>query len=435
MTSPSPSSSAPSSPPPKTEFQFGEPFDDGLRFDERVRALMAAGKLPERTARVLLQWYETYVGAALAAAADGALAEYGCEPPPAADGNAASGDGERFEHRVRRWCSDHFSTLYAILLHQRHHPFDFAPYHRAMRGPPFDFTSFGNLFSRPMVNLPRSYMEPSHSYAVFERIVQQLAAGDNVCLLGNHQSEADPFAIYHSFRHFFGERGGQLAEAMIFMAGDRVRDDPLAAPFSAGRSMLTVFSKNHINDDPARKAAKHAHNRRSLKEMERMFAEGGKAVWFAPSGGRDRRSPASGRVECAPFDADAVEMFRLSADRAARMRAGDASEDDDSNGHLPLPPSAARRRRRLCHYYPMAMGTYNMLPPPESVEKDMGELRVASYAPVWVTLLPEIDWEEAERRHVAPRASSKQEKRQARADYLFQVIDAAYKAIGAYEQQ
>ena len=369
-------------------------------FPERLERLLAAGKLDERRGRVLQQWYETYETAARQAAADGALLEYGC----------ASAD----EDTVRQWCSEHFATLFDILVYQQQHPFHFAPYHRAVRGPPFDYAAFGNLMSRPLCDLKRSHMD-AQSAAVFQRIVEQLQAGDNVCLLGNHQSEADPFAIYHLFRHHFGATGVHLAQSMIYMAGDRVREDPLAAPFSAGRSMLTVYSRKHMNDEPERRAEKQMHNRRTLKEMERLFSQGGQCVWFAPSGGRDRRSLATGRVECAPFDADAIELFRLSAARASRA----------------------------CHYYPMAIGTFVMMPPPDAVERDKGESRVVRYAPLWMSLMPELDWAEVEAAAAAavsagngPAASmSKAEVREARSRYIYERVVRQYQQMGAYDGQ
>lgn len=340
------------------------------------------------SAHVLRQWYASYEKAARKAALDGALEEYGCA--------SATNDD------VSRWCTEHFLTLFDILMHQKKHPFQFAPYHRAVRGPPFDFTSFGNLFSRPLCDVSHAWMDPE-SKIVFEGILELLAAGDNVCLMGNHQSEADPFAIYHMFRHFYGPRGAALAEEMVFMAGDRVRDDPLAAPFSMGRSMLTVFSKKHMDDEPDRRTAKQMHNRKALREMERLFAEGSQCVWFAPSGGRDRRSTVSGKVECAEFDPDAIEMFRLSAGRASRP----------------------------CHYYPMAIGTFRMLPPPGQVEKSMGELRVASYAPLWISIMPEIDWDRA----VSDASMNRAEQRRARSDAVFDQVVRKYKDIGAYDAQ
>jgi glycerol-3-phosphate O-acyltransferase len=358
-----------------------------LTFLERLELFRQRSLLSTRACSVLRGWYESYEKAALAAAADGALVLFGC---PSTD-----------PKQVLRWCSDNFSTLFDILIYELKHPFHFKPYHQAVSGPEFNYTAFGNRFSRPLCDLQRSYLDPS-SEASFACIRAQLAAGDNVCLVGNHQSEADPFAIYHMFRHHFGESGAALAESILYMAGDRVRDDPLAAPFSVGRSMLTVYSKKHILDEPDRRSEKQAHNRKTLREMERLFADGGRCVWFAPSGGRDRRSPETGRVTCASFDPDAIELFRLSAEKAGRP----------------------------CHYYPMAIGTFNMLPPPDQVEKEKGEQRVVSYARLWMSLMPQVDLDAG----IDP-ALSKSEKRQARAENLYHLVVQKYTQMGAYDAQ
>ena len=46
-----------------------------------------------------------------------------------------------------------------------------------------------------------------------------------------------------------------------------------------------------------------------------LFKEGGKCVWVAPSGGRDRPDE-NGEYRVAPFDAKSVEMFRLMSEKA-----------------------------------------------------------------------------------------------------------------------
>eukprot|EP00166_Cyanidium_caldarium_P005442 ctg_6617.g656 len=42
----------------------------------------------------------------------------------------------------------------------------------------------------------------------------------------------------------------------------------------------------------------------------------------------------------------------------------------------------------------MAIGTFVMMPPPDAVERDKGESRVVRYAPLWMSLMPELDWAE-----------------------------------------
>ena len=105
-----------------------------------------------------------------------------------------------------------------------------------------------------------------------------------------------------------------FAESTVFVAGDRVTTDLLAMPFSMGRNLLCIFSKKHVvrdvlwavqqlhpmpyprllmrqNNPPELKASKQRHNRMAMKTMQTMFKEGGKCIWVAPSGGRDRPGP------------------------------------------------------------------------------------------------------------------------------------------------
>ena len=54
-----------------------------------------------------------------------------------------------------------------------------------------------------------------------------------------------------------------------------------------------------------------------MKTMQNLFTEGGKLIWVAPSGGRDREG-ADGKYVVSDFDSKSVEMFRLMADKAKR---------------------------------------------------------------------------------------------------------------------
>ncbi len=49
--------------------------------------------------------------------------------------------------------------------------------------------------------------------------------------------------------------------------------------------------------------------------MSRLLQEGGKIIYVAPSGGRDRRN-SEGHIEVAPFDPASIEMFYLMAKKA-----------------------------------------------------------------------------------------------------------------------
>ena len=54
----------------------------------------------------------------------------------------------------------------------------------AIRGPPFDYYLMGVEFIRGLVDQPRSVTRGLENIAAMEK---QLAAGDNVILLANHQ--------------------------------------------------------------------------------------------------------------------------------------------------------------------------------------------------------------------------------------------------------
>ena len=47
------------------------------------------------------------------------------------------------------------------------------------------------------------------------------------------------------------------------------------------------------DNPPELKAVKTKHNRSVMKKMQDLFKEGGKLIWVAPSGGRDRAGKRS----------------------------------------------------------------------------------------------------------------------------------------------
>ena len=87
-----------------------------------------------------------------------------------------------------------------------------------------------------------------------------LAKGDNVVLLSNHQTEADPscwsFALH--------ENHERLERDMIMVAGDRVTTDVVAVPFSKARNLLCIYSKRHIDNPPEEKSKKMRHNAKTM---------------------------------------------------------------------------------------------------------------------------------------------------------------------------
>ena len=265
------------------------------------------------------------------------------------------------------------------------HPFEFEPYHRLVTEP-FDYYRFGLDFFRPLVDKDQSTVSGGDR---LDRIEAQLDAGDNVIFLANHQSEADPQII----SLLLEDEWPELGKEMIFVAGERVIADPMTAPFSMGRNLLCIYSKRHIEHPPERKAAKVLHNRKTMERMAELLGEGGHAIYVAPSGGRDRPN-ASGQVEVAPFDAQSIEMFRLMAQRATRPT----------------------------HFYPMALATYDIMPPPEKVEVELGEPRKLRRCPVHLAIGEELDFERFAN-------DVRDARRAAQADAAWSAVKDAYQAF------
>lgn len=81
--------------------------------------------------------------------------------------------------------------------------------------------------------------------------------------------------------------------------------------------------------------------------------QGGKLLWIAPSGGRDRPN-AEGTWLPAPFDAASVDLMR----------------------HL------IASSKRPGHLFPLAMHSGEMMPPPATLDKSVGERRLTYYVGV-----------------------------------------------------
>ncbi len=232
-----------------------------------------------------------------------------------------------------------------LIIEDLKSPFVFPPYHKKIREP-IDLFTFGKEFFSVLV-------DDEHSYILnldqLDQIQEQIDRGDNVVLLANHQTECDPQLMYYAL----GKTHPDLVENMIFVAGDRVTSDPLARPFSMGCNLLCIYSKRHINSPPEQREEKLRHNQKSMQTLKTLLKEGGKFIYVAPSGGRDRKRPDS-TLYPAEFDPDSIEMFRL----------------------------LSKSSGTPTHFYPFAMRTYDILPPPPTIEEALGEYRAIFFAPV-----------------------------------------------------
>lgn len=281
-----------------------------------------------------------------------------------------------------------FKTFLRLLREQVLSPYAFQPYHERIRAP-FDYYTFGNDFLRPLVDQSRSKVV-GHDH--LQKIQSLLAQGHNVIFLANHQIEADPQALSVLLDdHYPG-----FAEKMIFLAGERVITDPFAIPFSMGRCLLCIYSKRYIDHPPERKAEKQLHNKRTMELMSMLLREGGKAIYVAPSGGRDRRNK-QGIVEIAPFDPGSIEMLYLMAQKA----------------------------QTPTHFYPMSLVTYDVLPPPETIQIELGEQRHTDRAPIHLAIGPALNMIE----FPGYDLTDKQARRQARADYIWSQVHHHYQKL------
>ncbi|MEI6531711.1 MAG: 1-acyl-sn-glycerol-3-phosphate acyltransferase [Chlamydiota bacterium] len=230
-----------------------------------------------------------------------------------------------------------FSTFLQLLHEQILHPYAFEPFHKAIRAP-FDYWQFGQDLVKPLVAEGSSVIGRD----VLELIEKALAKKENVVLLSNHQTEMDPQIM----GCLLEKTHPSIVDKLIFVAGQKVITDPVAIPFSMGCNLLCIYSRRYIDIDLATKAQKQEHNANTMRRMSELLQEGGKCIYVAPSGGRDRRN-AEGELQVASFEPDSVEMFRLMA-----LKSGTP-----------------------CHFIPFALMTYDMLPPPETVELQIGEKR------------------------------------------------------------
>jgi glycerol-3-phosphate O-acyltransferase len=194
--------------------------------------------------------------------------------------------------------------------------------------------------------------------------------GENVVFLANHQSEADPQVMSICLESVDMEHVG---EKLVYVAGHKVTTDALAIPFSMGRNLICIHSKKHIDAEPELKAVKQRQNLSAMGGMLDRLKKGGCALWVAPSGGRDRRDlDGTGKVPPAPFDQKTIDMFRLMGNKSK----------------IPT------------HFFTLAMVTYDLCPPPDTVEAGVGEQRNVRYVPVGIHCGEELSSEGGlEKRH------------------------------------
>lgn len=267
-------------------------------------------------------------------------------------------------------------------------PSVFEPYHKKVRHP-IDYYRFGVDFLKPLVDLERSRILGGDHLDAIEKALKK---GDNVILFANHQTESDPQII----SVLLEKTHPKIGESIIYVAGERVITDPLAIPFSLGCDLLCIYSKRYIDYPPEEKGEKQLHNKKTMQLMSRLLEEGGKIIYVAPSGGRDRKN-AKGVVEVAPFDPDSIEMFYL----------------------------MARLSKTKAHFVPLTLATYDILPPPETVQVELGETRVAKRSPAHVAFAPFFDMENP----VFTGEKDKTKRRAIRAEAIHAIVKNTYATL------
>lgn len=278
-----------------------------------------------------------------------------------------------------------FTQLLTLIEKQIQHPFIFEPFHKSIRSP-FDYYQFGLELIHPLIDYAHSSLSGIDS---LEEITHKLKSKENVIFFANHQIEADPQVISLLLK----DKYPQLATDLIFVAGERVITDPLAVPASMGRNLLCIYSKRYIDHPPELKAEKQRHNQRTMELMSELLSEGGKAIYIAPSGGRDRPG-ADGIFQVAPFDPQSIEMCNLMAKRA----------------------------KHPTHFYPLALKTYAILPPPQNIQIALGEMRSAQHAPVHLRIGACISMQTPP----SSTPTSKHEQRRLRAEHIHRIVANDY---------
>lgn len=260
-------------------------------------------------------------------------------------------------------------------------PHAFSHFHPAERAP-FDFYEFSLALIGPLLDARHSTVTGKEN---LDEICLALSRKENRILLANHQTEVDPQII----SLLLTPTHPKLAASLVYLAGHRVTQDPIAIPFSRGTNILCIYSKKYIDSPPEEKGAKQVHNAKTMSKLQELLDIGGACIYVAPSGGRDRYDE-SGRPQVADFDPQSVEMFHLLAKKA----------------HHPT----------TLHL--LALSTIDLLPPPKTTRHELGEERLVSYSPAHLSFGPALDMD------AIGTSTDKHERRKERSVWMTQMISS-----------
>jgi len=275
-----------------------------------------------------------------------------------------------------------FAEALALLEKNKPH---FDHFHRKVRSP-FDFYALGLDLFRPIVNLDQSLLIGKEHIETIEELCKNK---ENVFLFANHQSEADPQLISLLLEKQFGA----LAEEMIFVAGERVITDPLAIPMSMGRNLLCIYSKKYFDIHKDRRLQMQEHNKKSIQVLGSLLDQGGACIYIAPSGGRDR--PDKNAVfQVAEFDPQSIQLCRLLGSKS----------------------------KQKTHFFPLALNTHGVLPPPDGLQVELGEKRKINRSAIGAAFGKEISFPEF-------GTQDKEERKTLGAKYVCQLVKNLYEQL------
>ncbi|MDB2613971.1 1-acyl-sn-glycerol-3-phosphate acyltransferase [Chlamydiales bacterium] len=277
---------------------------------------------------------------------------------------------------------DQFATL-VIKEWKEKTPFN--PYN-PRKTSPVNYTEFAKNLIGSTIDIRSSKIFHKENLA---EIQEALERGENVILFANHQIEPDPQVL----QILLENEELPFANDVIFVAGDRVINDPMSIPLSLGCNLLCIYSRKYMDDSPEDKEMKLLHNRKTMREMGSILDEGGHIIYVAPSGGRDRKNP-DGTITPALFDPNSIEMFHL----------------------------MSRQAKKITNFYPLALSTYDLLPPPQESHKELGEVRIPAFSPAYLSFGNKISFDPYP--HL-----SKKEARVKRAESIYADVLNLYKNL------
>ncbi len=254
---------------------------------------------------------------------------------------------------------------------------------------PIDYYLFAKRLLSPFIDKKSSKIFGKKN---IDAIIDILSRGENVMLLSNHQAEGDPTLL----AALLDDHYPNLIEQMIAVAGARVTTDPITIPLTRGQNILCVYSKKYFEIHADRKQEMLQHNSSSMLTLRHLLNDGGKLVFVAPSGGRDRKN-ADGHLYPSLFDPESIELMRLVGEKS----------------------------KKKTHYFPLALYTYDILPPPEKIKKAIGEQRKMCHSPIHVNFGKEYTMS-------APSSEEKKEKhlfRKNQAGSIHKVVTTLYEEI------